>query len=206
LNFTTEIESTIKKSSIIFICVNTPTKLEGEGAGRACNLKYVESAARMIGRALNETELQYDVVLVEKSTVPVGTNDVIRKILMETLTDYPQNLTKISILSNPEFLSEGVAVQNLLKPDRVLIGGGQDGNSRRAIDQLKEIYLKWVEPSRIITTNIYSSELAKLAANCMLAQRVSSINSFSAICEKVGADIDESKTPLYCLLITVLLL
>jgi UDPglucose 6-dehydrogenase len=125
---------------------------------------------------------------------------------METLTDYPQNLTKISILSNPEFLSEGVAVQNLLKPDRVLIGGGQDGNSRRAIDQLKEIYLKWVEPSRIITTNIYSSELAKLAANCMLAQRVSSINSFSAICEKVGADIDESKTPLYCLLITVLLL
>ena len=182
-------EESISKADIIFISVNTPTKKKGIGAGFASDLKWVESSARQIAKfASNHT------VVVEKSTLPVKTAETIKSILNSSEQNEGinkmniQNNQKIfSIVSNPEFLAEGTAINDLQKPDRVLIGG-EDNYS---IDLISDIYQNWVDKEKIITTNLWSSELSKLVSNAFLAQRISSINSISAICEATGANINE---------------
>ena len=184
LNFSNNIEENIKKADMIFISVNTPTKTKGIGAGKASDLKYIESCARSVAKySTNHT------IVVEKSTLPVRTAEVIKTILQEAHNnnDYEKLNKTFEVLSNPEFLSEGTAVKDLENPDRVLIGGEETN----AIESLCEIYRNWVPEERILKTNIWSSELAKLTANAFLAQRVSSINSISALCEATGADIRE---------------
>ena len=183
LHFSTDIENNIKNADMIFISVNTPTKKEGIGAGQASDLTYVEAAARLIAKHATE----YTIV-VEKSTLPIRTADTIKQILTSANKKYPNSAT-FDILSNPEFLSEGNAINDLTNPDRILIGG----ESEDAINHLKNLYLNWVDENKIITTNLWSSELSKLAANAFLAQRVSSINSLSALCEASGANISEVK-------------
>ena len=184
LFFSTEIENNIANSDIIFISVNTPTKTKGIGAGKASNLMYVEACARQVAMyAKNHT------IVVEKSTLPVRTAEVIKTILEEAQDNVQNNPNKptFDVLSNPEFLAEGSAIKDLNEPDRVLIGG----ESEEAIDKLSEIYRNWVPEVKILRTNIWSSELAKLTANAFLAQRISSINSIAALCESTGADIRE---------------
>lgn len=180
LFFTTDVASAIKACDIIFVGVNTPTKTFGEGAGYASNLQYWEMAARTISQEANG-----DKIVIEKSTLPVKTADA----LAAVLHTHPTHT--FTVLSNPEFLAEGSAVNDLLYPDRVLIGGPQDKAGKAAIKALVEIYAAWVPRKKIITTNIWSSEMSKLAANAMLAQRISSMNAFSALCEVTGANIDE---------------
>ncbi len=183
LYFSTNIEEKIKNADIIFISVNTPTKEKGIGAGKVSDLKWVEASARQVAKfASGHT------IVVEKSTLPVKTAEVIKTIL-EAAQSSPDNESKASfdVLSNPEFLAEGSAIKDLVKPDRVLIGG----ENKEAINALSEIYKNWVPSEKILHTNIWSSELAKLTANAFLAQRVSSINSISAICEATGADVRE---------------
>lgn len=183
LFFSTDIEKGIIEADMIFISVNTPTKTYGEGKGMAADLKYIELAARQIA-ALATT----DKIIVEKSTLPVRTASAIKDIL----DNISGNGTKFQILSNPEFLAEGTAVQDLLHPDRVLIGGDTstpEGNE--AIQTLVDIYANWVDNDKILTTNVWSSELSKLTANAFLAQRVSSINAISELCEKTEADVNE---------------
>src|SRR5690606_15988423 len=178
-----DIEKGIIEADMIFISVNTPTKTYGEGKGMAADLKYIELAARQIA-ALATT----DKIIVEKSTLPVRTASAIKDIL----DNISGNGTKFQILSNPEFLAEGTAVQDLLHPDRVLIGGDTstpEGNE--AIQTLVDIYANWVDNDKILTTNVWSSELSKLTANAFLAQRVSSINAISELCEKTEADVNE---------------
>lgn len=177
LRFTTEVDSAISNADMIFISVNTPTKTYGVGAGRAANLEYVERCARQIAQVSKGHK-----IVVEKSTLPVRTAEAVKRILSTT-----SNGATFDVLSNPEFLAEGTAVQDLLKPDRVLIGG----ESPQAIEALASIYARWVPRERILTTNVWSSELSKLTANAFLAQRVSSINAISAVCEATGADVDE---------------
>lgn len=177
LFFSTEVDDAIRDADMIFISVNTPTKTYGAGAGKAADLKYVELCARRIAEVATGST-----IVVEKSTLPVRTAEVIKTILKNS-----PGGARFEVLSNPEFLAEGTAVQDLEKPDRVLIGG----ESPAAIAKLVEVYANWVPVEKIITTNLWSSELSKLAANAFLAQRVSSINSISALCEKTGADIDE---------------
>ncbi len=181
LFFSTEIEKHIINSEMIFISVNTPTKTHGEGKGYAADLKYVESCARQIAAVSKN-----DKIIVEKSTVPVRTSEKIKEIL----TSNKLNIN-FQILSNPEFLAEGTAMRDLEIPDRVLIGGDSTPEGQKAIDSLVEIYSSWVPKSNILTTNLWSSELSKLTANAFLAQRISSINSLSELCEKTGADIEE---------------
>ena len=184
LFFTTDIETSIKEADMIFISVNTPIKTRGIGAGFASDLKWVESSARAIGRiAKGHT------IVVEKSTLPVKTAKTIKIILESSIQeDEMSDIEKsFTVLSNPEFLSEGNAIDDLLNPDRVLIGG-EDSLS---IELLEKIYLNWVPKKKIIKTNLWSSELTKLSANAILAQRISSINSISEICESTGADIIE---------------
>ena len=184
LFFSSDIENNIANSDMIFISVNTPTKTRGIGAGKASNLMYVEACARQVARyAKNHT------IVVEKSTLPVRTAEVIKTILEEAQESIQNNPNKptFEVLSNPEFLSEGSAIKDLQQPDRVLIGG----ESEKAIDKLCEIYKNWVPEAKILRTNIWSSELAKLTANAFLAQRISSINSIAALCESTGADIRE---------------
>ena len=183
LNFSIEIEKNIASADMIFISVNTPTKKKGVGAGKASDLKWVESCARQVANcATGHT------IVVEKSTLPVRTARVIKTIL-----EASQSCSKLEIgssfdvLSNPEFLAEGSAVKDLEYPDRVLIGGEND----QAIQALHEIYSNWVDEEKILHTNIWSSELAKLTANAFLAQRISSINSIGALCEATGADVRE---------------
>ncbi len=180
LHFSTTIEENIRKADMIFISVNTPIKEKGIGAGKASDLKWVEASARQIAQfALAKT------IVVEKSTLPVKTADTIKRILNESSSlDTNQ---EFMVLSNPEFLAEGTAINDLENPDRVLIGGDDESS----INALKEIYLNWVVEEKILTTNLWSSELSKLAANAFLAQRISSINSISALCEETGADIQE---------------
>ncbi|KAK3730322.1 hypothetical protein QZH41_015371 [Actinostola sp. cb2023] len=178
--FTTDIDSAIKKADLIFICVNTPTKTYGLGKGRAPDLKYIESAARHIARVAEAGK-----IIVEKSTVPVRAAESITRILSANAAK------KFQVLSNPEFLAEGTAIKDLLEPDRVLVGGEQTRDGFRAIDALSWVYEHWIPKERIIKTNTWSSELSKLAANAFLAQRISSINSMSAICEATGADVSE---------------
>ena len=181
LFFSNDIAGNIEKAEMIFMAVNTPTKTEGEGVGMAADLRYIEACARDIAKCSKS-----DKIVIEKSTLPVRTAEKIKEILEENSTD-----THFEILSNPEFLAEGTAIQDLFKSDRVLIGGDETESGQKAVQALVDIYANWIPKEKILTTNVWSSELAKLASNAMLAQRISSINSLSAICEKTGANIDE---------------
>jgi UDPglucose 6-dehydrogenase len=181
LFFSTEVDKAIDKAEMIFMAVNTPTKTEGEGAGMAADLSYVEACAKNIARVAKT-----DKIVIEKSTLPVRTAERIKKIL-----DSEGNGVHFEILSNPEFLAEGTAIQDLFKSDRVLIGGDKTETGQRAVQALVDIYANWIPKEKILTTNVWSSELSKLASNAMLAQRISSINSLSALCEKTEADIEE---------------
>jgi len=183
LFFSTKIQASIAESDMVFISVNTPTKQSGLGAGEASDLKYIESSARSIAEfAVGHT------IVVEKSTIPVKTAEVIKKILISSQKGLEKNLSKsFTVLSSPEFLAEGTAIDDLINPSRVLIGG----ECKTSINSLVNIYKNWVSEEKIIKTNIWSSELSKLTANAFLAQRVSSINSISALCEKTGANISE---------------
>ena len=181
LFFSTEVDQAIDEAQLIFISVNTPTKTYGSGKGMAADLKYIELCARQIARVSKQ-----DKIVVEKSTLPVRTAQAIKNIL-----DNTGNGVQFQILSNPEFLAEGTAVEDLLQPDRVLIGGDTSSEGQIAIQKLVDIYANWVPKDRILTTNVWSSELSKLTANAFLAQRVSSINAMSELCEKTGADVNE---------------
>ena len=186
LFFSNKVEECISKADIIFISVNTPTKTKGIGAGFASDLKWIESSARQIAKfAKNHT------IVVEKSTLPVKTAETIKVILNSSEQnqeiDKYNNKKTFSIVSNPEFLAEGTAINDLQNPDRVLIGGEDD----YSINVISDIYKNWIDSDKIITTNIWSSELSKLVCNAFLAQRISSINSISALCETTGADINE---------------
>eukprot|EP00475_Leptophrys_vorax_P043433 TRINITY_DN8367_c0_g2_i2.p1 TRINITY_DN8367_c0_g2~~TRINITY_DN8367_c0_g2_i2.p1 ORF type:complete len:295 (-),score=30.93 TRINITY_DN8367_c0_g2_i2:1050-1934(-) len=181
LFFSNEVEKAVAEADIVFVSVNTPTKTRGLGAGRAADLTYWESAARMIGDVSTS-----DKIVVEKSTVPVKTAEAIEKILMHN-----KKGIKFQILSNPEFLAEGTAIKDLEKPDRVLIGGRMTPEGRAACAALAAVYAHWVPEENIIISNLWSAELSKLAANAFLAQRISSINAISALCEATGADVSE---------------
>jgi UDPglucose 6-dehydrogenase len=181
LFFSDDIAGNIEKAEIIFMAVNTPTKTEGEGAGMAADLSHVEHCARDIAKYSKS-----DKIVVEKSTLPVRTAEKIKEILEENSDNI-----HFEILSNPEFLAEGTAIQDLFKSDRVLIGGDPTETGQKAVQALVEIYSKWIPREKILTSNVWSSELSKLASNAMLAQRISSINSLSALCEKTGANIGE---------------
>ena len=184
LFFTTEINSSIAEADMIFLAVNTPTKSKGIGAGQASDLKWIEASARQVARfATGKT------IVVEKSTLPVRTAETIKQILnYSSGGEKKSNESKeFSVLSNPEFLAEGSAINDLYYPDRILIGG-EDEDS---IESLAKIYAGWVNEEKIIRTNLWSSELSKLTANAFLAQRISSINSISALCEATGANINE---------------
>tara|TARA_Y100000768_G_scaffold379119_1_gene354423 strand:+ start:5144 stop:6553 length:1410 start_codon:yes stop_codon:yes gene_type:complete len=181
LFFSTKIEDSIKKSEMIFIAVNTPTKTFGEGKGMAADLKYVELCARQIAKVSST-----DKIIVEKSTLPVRTAETIQTILKSN-----NKGVNFEVLSNPEFLAEGTAIQDLFQSDRVLIGSNQNQSGIKAAKTLVDIYANWIPKKKILTTNIWSSELSKLAANAFLAQRISSINAISALCEATEADVDE---------------
>ena len=182
LFFSTDVENAIDKADMIFISVNTPTKTYGIGKGMAADLKWIELCARQIAEVAKD-----DKIVVEKSTLPVRTAAALKDIL-----DSTGNGVKFQILSNPEFLAEGTAVEDLKNPDRVLIGGDIDtAEGKEAMDALVRIYASWVPRKNILTTNVWSSELSKLTANAFLAQRVSSINAISELCEKTGADVQE---------------
>ena len=181
LFFSSDVDKAILESDMIFLSVNTPTKTYGIGAGRAADLRYVENCARQIAKVA-----QGDKIVVEKSTLPVRTAESIKQIL--TANSEGRNF---QILSNPEFLAEGTAIQDLESPDRVLIGGDSTKEGQLAVDQLVSIYENWVPREKIIATNVWSSELSKLTANAFLAQRISSINAISALCEATGANVDE---------------
>ena len=178
LRFSTNVSQGIKEANMVFISVNTPTKTFGIGAGRAANLEFVEKCARQIAENSDDHK-----IVVEKSTLPVRTAEAVKRILASS----GKPGSSFDVLSNPEFLAEGTAIEDLLDPDRVLIGG----ESAEAIETLASVYGEWVPRDRIITTNLWSSELSKLTANAFLAQRVSSINAISALCEATEADVDE---------------
>lgn len=181
LFFSTEVDKAIDEAEMIFISVNTPTKTYGKGKGQAADLKYIELCARNIARVAKD-----DKIVVEKSTLPVRTAEAIKSILQNT-----GNKVNFEILSNPEFLAEGTAIDDLLNADRVLIGGDDTPTGQAAKDALTAIYAHWLPKERILQTNVWSSELSKLVANAFLAQRVSSINSISALCEKTDANVQE---------------
>jgi UDPglucose 6-dehydrogenase len=181
LHFSTAVKETIQAADIIFVAVNTPTKTYGVGAGRAADLRFIESVARTIAEVADGSK-----IIVEKSTIPVKTAETIKDILAANTRG-----AKFQVLSNPEFLAEGTAVADLIQPDRVLIGGERTPEGDAAVQKLVEVYANWVPREKIITTNLWSSELSKLVANAFLAQRISSINSISALCEATGADVDE---------------
>jgi len=177
LFFSTDVDAAIAAADMIFISVNTPTKTYGKGKGMAADLKYIELCARQIAAVATD-----DKIVVEKSTLPVRTAETLKSILHNT-----GNGVEFHILSNPEFLAEGTAIADLHSPDRVLIGG----ENAEAVQALVDVYGAWVPRERILTTNLWSSELSKLTANAFLAQRVSSINAISELCEKTGANVDE---------------
>ena len=181
LFFSTGVEDAVRGADIIFVSVNTPTKTFGLGAGRAADLRYIEAVARMIATVVDEPK-----IIVEKSTIPVKTAETILTILSAS-----GKKLNHQVLSNPEFLAEGTAVEDLKSPDRILIGGEQTPEGLAAIEKLVSVYARWVPRERILTTNLWSSELAKLVANAFLAQRISSINAISALCETTGADVEE---------------
>ena len=181
LFFSTDVETAIDAADIIFIAVNTPTKNYGEGKGMAADLKFVELCARQIASVSKN-----DKIIVEKSTLPVRTAETI-----QTILDSTGNGVNFEVLSNPEFLAEGTAINDLFNADRVLIGGNQTPSGKLAVQALVDVYSNWLSPKQILTTNVWSSELSKLTANAFLAQRVSSINAMSALCEATEADVDE---------------
>jgi len=181
LHFHTDVEAAVRSGDIIFVCVGTPTKTYGVGAGRAADLCYIESAARMIAELAEGPK-----IIVEKSTIPVRTAATLLEILRSN-----SKHGEFEVLSNPEFLAEGTAVADLENPDRILVGGERTPGGEKAMATLVDIYARWVPREKIITTNLWSSELSKLVANAFLAQRISSINSISALCEATGADVDE---------------
>ncbi|MDA0345690.1 MAG: nucleotide sugar dehydrogenase [Proteobacteria bacterium] len=182
LFFSNDTGKHIDDSEMIFIAVNTPTKTKGEGAGMAADLKYVIACAKQIAEVSKS-----DKIIVEKSTLPVRTAEKIKEVLNREC----KNGVNFEILSNPEFLAEGTAIKDLYKSDRVLIGGDDTNKGQIAVKKLVNIYKRWIPETKILTLNVWSAELAKLASNAMLAQRISSINSLSAICEATGAEIDE---------------
>lgn len=181
LFFSTEVDKAIDEADMIFISVNTPTKTYGVGKGMAADLKYIELCARQIARVAKTNK-----IVVEKSTLPVRTAEALKNILQNT-----GNGVRFDILSNPEFLAEGTAVNDLLNADRVLIGAEETDEGREAAKALVNIYANWIPEERILLTNVWSSELSKLTANAFLAQRVSSINAMSELCEVTGADVQE---------------
>ena len=181
LFFSTDVDKAIDEAQIIFISVNTPTKTYGKGKGMAADLKYIELCARQIARVAKDNK-----IVVEKSTLPVRTAEAIKSIL-----DNTGNGVQFQILSNPEFLAEGTAVEDLLNPDRILIGGDSTAEGQEAIQSLVDVYANWVHTDKILATNVWSSELSKLTANAFLAQRISSINAMSELCEKTGANVNE---------------
>ncbi|MDQ8195080.1 UDP-glucose 6-dehydrogenase [Coraliomargarita sp. SDUM461004] len=181
LFFSTDIDQAIRDAEMIFLSVNTPTKTYGVGAGRAADLRYIEKCARKIAEVAEN-----DKIVVEKSTLPVRTAESVKRILESN-----SNGRKFQILSNPEFLAEGTAMTDLQAPDRVLIGGDQTPEGKLAIQKLVDVYATWVPRERVLTTNLWSSELSKLTANAFLAQRISSINAISALCEATEANVDE---------------
>jgi UDPglucose 6-dehydrogenase len=181
LFFSTDIAAAIRAAEIIFVSVNTPTKTFGHGAGMASDLQYWEKTAHEIVAHSDRPK-----IIVEKSTLPVRTAEAMERILHEN-----RKGIQFDVVSNPEFLAEGTAVQDLLRPDRVLIGSRQTEAGLRAAQAVVDIFSRWVAPERIITTNLWSAELSKLVANAFLAQRISSINAVSALCEKTGADVGE---------------
>lgn len=181
LFFSADVEKHVSEADIIFVSVNTPTKTRGLGAGKAADLTYWESAARMIADVAKSNK-----IVVEKSTVPVKTAEAIEKILTHNAKGI-----NFQILSNPEFLAEGTAISDLLNPDRVLIGGRETPEGKKAVQALKDVYAQWVPTDRILCTNLWSAELSKLAANAFLAQRISSVNAMSALCEATGADVSQ---------------
>ena len=181
LFFSTEINKAIDEAQMIFMAVNTPTKTHGEGKGFAADLKYIEKCSRQISEVSTS-----DKIVVEKSTLPVRTAEKIKEVL-HTNT----NGVNFEVISNPEFLAEGTAIQDLFKSDRVLVGGDNTESGKAAVSALVSIYSNWIPKEKILTTNVWSSELSKLASNAMLAQRISSVNSLSALCEKTGANIEE---------------
>merc|ERR1712048_597546 len=194
LFFSTDVQKGVEEADIIFASVNTPTKKQGIGAGRAADLRFIESVGRTIAQYSTCSK-----IVIEKSTVPVRTAAALERVLSanekgerasskDQIGDKPN---RYWILSNPEFLAEGTAMKDLDKPDRVLIGGPQTPEGLAALQVLCDIYAQWVPKDKILTTNLWSSELSKLVANAMLAQRVSSMNSISQLCEKTGADVTE---------------
>ena len=182
LFFSTDVKGAIAIADLIFLCVPTPTKVTGTGAGSAADMVYVEAAARMIAEVAEN-----DKIVVEKSTVPCRTAEDIRKIFAAV----GKPGVHFDVLSNPEFLAEGTAVDDLIAPDRVLIGSLKTTRGLQAATALADVYGRWVPQSQIITMNLWSSEMTKLSANALLAQRISSINALSAVCEATGADVDE---------------
>lgn len=181
LFFSNDVEKHVAEADIVFVSVNTPTKSQGLGAGKAADLTYWESAARMIADVSKSAK-----IVVEKSTVPVKTAEAIERILTHNSKGI-----NFQILSNPEFLAEGTAIQDLFNPDRVLIGGRETPEGLKAVQALKEVYAHWVPEERIICSNLWSAELSKLAANAFLAQRISSVNAMAALCEATGADVSQ---------------
>ena len=181
LFFSTDIDRGIAEADMIFVTVNTPTKTFGEGMGRAVDLQFMEQTARRIREHASS-----DTIVIEKSTIPVRAAETLEKILSTN-----PNGVRFEILSNPEFMAEGTAIQDMENPDRVLIGSMDTPEGLRARDELLAIYNRWVAPEKIITTNLWSSELSKLVANAFLAQRITSINTISAVCESTGADVTQ---------------
>ena len=182
LFFSTDVDQAIVEADIIFVSVNTPTKTYGLGAGRAADLRFWESCARRIAEVSHSSK-----IVVEKSTLPVRTADSMKRVL----TANAKPGVHFEILSNPEFLAEGTAIKDLQAPDRVLIGGDSSESGQKAVKTLVDVYAHWIPRDKIITSNLWSSELSKLVANAFLAQRISSINSISALCEATEADVDE---------------
>jgi len=186
LFFSTDIDAAILECSIIFVSVATPTKTSGIGAGEAADLTYWELAARRIAKVCNESPDKAPKIIVEKSTVPVKTADAMAAVMAASCKG-----TDFQVLSNPEFLAEGTAIDDLFKPDRVLVGGPMTPQGTAAVQYLADVYRRWVPPAQVLTTNLWSAELSKLTANAFLAQRISSINSISALCEATGANVTE---------------
>ena len=182
LFFSNDVDKYISIADMVFLSVNTPTKTKGVGSGQASDLRWIEACARQVAKSSKG-----HTIVVEKSTIPVKTAETIKIILKSTEDGNYDQSKSFSILSNPEFLAEGTAINDLENPDRILIGGDDE----ESINYLSKIYEEWVSPQKIIKTNLWSSELSKLIANAFLAQRVSSINSISALCEKTGADINQ---------------
>jgi len=181
LFFSTEVDKNIAEADIIFVSVNTPTKTFGRGAGRAADLQYWEKVARQILKNSSTSK-----IVVEKSTLPVRTAEAMERILNSNDKDI-----FFDVLSNPEFLAEGSAVDDMQNPDRVLLGGRETPSGQKAVQTLVDIYAAWIPCEKIITTNLWSSELSKLVANAFLAQRISSINAIANLCEKTEADVTE---------------